>query len=122
MGKEEIACIKQFLLVPQCFLFNQVIVSLFVLIFDIVSLFAAEMEEHKIGISGNDLTRPNDKILDQSKLKEFADDKVNVTLKIKFVLGRVENIVGKRRKCWLPAFSPFATMFSKGFLYRVIKS
>ena len=23
-----------------------------------------------------------------------------------------ENIVGKRRKCWLPAFSPFPTMFS----------
>ena len=28
----------------------------------------------------------------------------------------------KRRKCWLPAFSPFPTMFSKGFLYRVVKS
>ena len=26
------------------------------------------------------------------------------------------------RKCWLPAFSPFPTMFSKGFLYTVIKS
>ena len=26
------------------------------------------------------------------------------------------------RECWLPAFSPFFTMFSKGFLYRVIKS
>ena len=29
---------------------------------------------------------------------------------------------GKRRKCWLPAFSPFPTMFSKGFLYRFLKS
>ena len=29
---------------------------------------------------------------------------------------------GKRRKCWLPAFSPFPTMFSKGFFPRVIKS
>ena len=28
----------------------------------------------------------------------------------------------KRGKCWLPAFSSFPTMFSKGFLYRVIKS
>ena len=28
----------------------------------------------------------------------------------------------KRRKCWLPAFSPFPTMFSKGFLYKVIES
>ena len=29
---------------------------------------------------------------------------------------------GKRRKCWLPAFSPFPAMFSEGFLLRVIKS
>ena len=28
----------------------------------------------------------------------------------------------KRRKCWLPAFSPFPTMFSKGFFFRVVKS
>ena len=28
----------------------------------------------------------------------------------------------KKRKCWLPAFSPFSTMFSKGFLQRVGKS
>ena len=35
----------------------------------------------------------NDKILDWSKLKAFADDKINVTEKIKFILGRVENIV-----------------------------
>ena len=31
--------------------------------------------------------------LDKSKLKAFADDKINVTEKLKFVLGRVENIV-----------------------------
>ena len=37
---------------------------------------------------------PNDKILDWSKLKAFADDKINVTVKLKFSLGRVENIVG----------------------------
>ena len=29
---------------------------------------------------------------------------------------------GKSRKCWLPAFSTFLKMFSKGFLYRVVKS
>ena len=38
---------------------------------------------------------PNEKILDWSKLKAFADDKINVTEKWKFVLGRVENIVEK---------------------------
>ena len=38
---------------------------------------------------------PNDKFLDWSKLKAFADDKINVTEKPKFVLERVENIMGK---------------------------
>ena len=38
---------------------------------------------------------PNDKILDRSKLKTFADDKINVTENLKFVFERVENIVGK---------------------------
>ena len=36
---------------------------------------------------------PDDKILDLSKLKVFAEDKVNMTQKLKFPLGRVENIV-----------------------------
>ena len=49
-GKEEIACNEQFLLFSQCFLLNQKIVSAFVNIFDIISLFAAELEEPKIGI------------------------------------------------------------------------
>ena len=29
---------------------------------------------------------------------------------------------GKRRKYWLPAFSSFPTIFSKGFFFRVLKS
>ena len=55
MGKEEIAHNEQFLLFPQCFLLNQVIVPHFVYIFDIIFLFAAEMEEPKIGIWGKGL-------------------------------------------------------------------
>ena len=46
----------------------------------------------------NDLTfnsLSNDNFLDWSKLKAFADEKSNVDEKFKFVLGRVENIVGK---------------------------
>ena len=50
MRKGEIARNEQFLLFPQFFLLNQNIVSPFVLIFDIISLFAAELEEPKIGI------------------------------------------------------------------------
>ena len=36
-----------------------------------------------------------DKILDWSTLKAFADDKINETEKLKFILEKVENIVGK---------------------------
>ena len=55
MGNEEIALNEQFLLFPQCFLLNQKIVSPFVIIFDIISLFAAELEEPKIGMWGKGL-------------------------------------------------------------------
>ena len=44
VGKEEIAHIEQFLLLPQCFLLNQKIASPFVKIFDSIILFAAELE------------------------------------------------------------------------------
>ena len=37
----------------------------------------------------------DDKSLDQTKLKAFADDKLNVTKMIISVFDRVENIVGK---------------------------
>ena len=47
---------------------------------------------------------PNDKNLECSKFKALADDKINVSQKLKFGFGRVENIVGKGRKCWLPCF------------------
>ena len=57
---------------------------------------------------------PNDKILDWFKLKAFAD-KINVTEKLKFVLGRVENIVGKGENAGYQHFLlfPQCTMFSK---------
>ena len=55
VGKEEIARNEQFLLFPQHFLLNQVIVSPFVRTFDILSLFAAEFQEPKIDISGKGL-------------------------------------------------------------------
>ena len=55
VGKEGIARNEQFLLFPQYFLLNQIIVLPFVNIYDIISLFAAELEEPKIGISGKGL-------------------------------------------------------------------
>ena len=50
MGKEEIVRNDQFLLFLQCFLLKQKIVFPFVNIFDIISLFAAELEVAKIGM------------------------------------------------------------------------
>ena len=38
---------------------------------------------------------PSNKILDRSKLKALAGDKITVIQKLKFGMGRVENIVGK---------------------------
>ena len=58
---------------------------------------------------------PNDNILDQPKLKVFADDNLNVAKMIS-LYHIVENLVGKRRKCWSP------TMFSKGFFHSVVKT
>ena len=55
VGKRKIARNEQFLLFAQCLLVSQIIVSPFVHIFDIISLFAAELEVPKIGISGKGL-------------------------------------------------------------------
>ena len=50
---------------------------------------------------------PNDKILDCSKLKAFADDKINVTQKLKVSLESVENIVGKAENAGYQHFPLF---------------
>ena len=55
VGKGKIARDEQFLLFPQCVLLSQITVSQFAHIFDITSLFAAEFEEPKIGISAKGL-------------------------------------------------------------------
>ena len=65
---------------------------------------------------------PNNTFLDWSKFKAFADDKINVNLKTEILFGIGRKHLWKRRKCWLPAFSPFPTMFSKGLFFRVVKS
>ena len=58
VGKEEIARDKQFLPFPQCFLHDQIIVSLFVHIFNIISLLAAESQEPNYGIWCKELSHP----------------------------------------------------------------
>ena len=64
---------------------------------------------------------PNGKILDVTKLKAFARNKLNIARMIISLFDRVEN-TGKSRKCWLPAFSLFPTLFSKAAFFRVVKS
>ena len=56
MGKAEIARNEQFILFPECFQLNQITVSPFVHIFDIMSLSAIEVKESKIGISVKGIT------------------------------------------------------------------
>ena len=67
---------------------------------------------------------PNDNFLDWSKLKAFADDKNKYKLKKEILLGMGRKHCGKmrKRKCWLPALSPFPTMFSNGFFFGVVES
>ena len=54
-------------------------------------------------------------------MRAFADDKINFNEKL-ICFGKGRKQFGKRRKCWLPAFSPFPKMFSKASFFRVVKS
>ena len=38
----------------------------------------------------------------------------------KICFGKGRKGCGERTKCWLPAFSPLPTMFSKGYFFRVV--
>ena len=58
VGNEEIARNEQFLLFPQCFPLNPIIVPHSSIFFQIISLFAAELEEQKTGIRGKGLIWP----------------------------------------------------------------
>ena len=58
---------------------------------------------------------PINKISDLSKLKVFADETISVTQKLKFDLGRVENIVGKGENAGYKQFLLFPQCFQKGF-------
>ena len=65
----------------------------------------------KLGLCVNSL--PNGKILHWFILKASADEKINVTEKLKFVFGRVENIVGKGENAGYQHFLLFLECFPK---------
>ena len=56
---------------------------------------------------------PNDKILDLSILKAFADNNLNVYQKLKFALERVENIVEKGENAGYQHFLLFPQCFQQ---------
>ena len=62
---------------------------------------------------------PNGKILDWSKLKAFADDKIKVNEKLKFGLRRVKNIVGKEKM--LVNSILFPQCFQKSYISGLLK-
>ena len=63
----------------------------------------------------------NDKFLDWSRLKAFANDKINVTKKLKFVLGRVENIIGKGENAGNQHFLLFPQCFQNASYTGLLK-
>ena len=56
---------------------------------------------------------PHDKILDLTKLKAFADDKINVAKMMISVSDRVENIVGKGENAGYQHFLLFSQYFQR---------
>ena len=58
----------------------------------------------------------NDELLDLSKLKGYADDKINVAKRLKFAFGRLENIVGKGKNATCQHFQLFPQCFQKATL------
>ena len=64
-------------------------------------------------IRRNIIPLPDDKVLTQSKLKALVEDDLNVAKMMKFVFDGGKKHYGKKRNCWLSAFSPFPTMFSR---------
>ena len=74
------------------------------------------MVENIIGKEENVLlinSLPNNKILDWTKLKAFADDKLDIAKTMTSVYDRVENIVGKGENASYQHFLLFSRCFQK---------
>ena len=66
---------------------------------------------HGLSLSFNSL--PNNKILDVTKLKAFADDKIKVAQMLISIFDRIENIVGKGENAGYQHFLFFPQCFQK---------
>ena len=65
---------------------------------------------------------PNDKLLNVTKLKAFAADKLNVAKMMISLFDRVEKTVGKGENAACQHFLFFPQCFPKALFFRVIKS
>ena len=65
---------------------------------------------------------PNDKILDQSKLKATADNTLKVIQIARFVLEKIENIVEKEENAGYQHFLLFPQCFQKSLSLGLLKS
>ena len=100
VGKGEIAHYEQFLLFPQCFQ---------------KACFPGASKGVIVWEWVNFL--PYNNILDQSKLKSFADNKKNVTETLNFGFRRVENIMGKGENAGYQYFLLFPQFFQNSFFF-----
>ena len=64
----------------------------------------------------------NDKYLDWSKLKTFADDKIDLAQKLEFVYGRVESIVEQVENAGYLHFLLFPQCFQISFPLGVVRN
>ena len=69
----------------------------------------------KLSLCGNGLNSANEKILALSKLKAFADNKLNVIQNNKVVFHWIDNIVGKGENAGYQHFLLFPQCFQKAF-------
>ena len=109
MGKGRNAGNQHFLFFPQCFLAKRKIVSLAMFYLSSAKTFNLVTSKNFVVWYRVRYSSPNDKTSDRSKLKAFSDDKISVNEKLKFGLGRVENMVGKGENAGNQHFfSPFS--------------
>ena len=109
MGKGENTGYQHVLLYPQCF----------------ISLLFRVVKTQKYCLGSRPPSQLNSlpliKILDWSKLKAFADDKRMLTDDLNFVLGWVENIVGKKKILVTSIFFCFLHGVQKPSFSRLLK-
>ena len=64
---------------------------------------------------------PNDKIFNVSKLKGFADNKINVAQMLISMFNKIENIVGKEENAGYQHFLLFPQCFQKDSFSGLLK-